>query len=150
MPAQPTYKLMSEKVVLRFQDGSTIKGSLGYFSEIARKFSIEKYPSGNLLTVSIDLLKAIFFVRSFEGNPSYRELKRYGISREKGRKVYVKFKDKESLLGYLEGEFPWQKGYFLSKSDKDKTGFFLIPVDEGCNNIKIFVVGTAIDDITLI
>ncbi|GBE36279.1 hypothetical protein BMS3Bbin07_00423 [bacterium BMS3Bbin07] len=140
---------MSEKVVLRFQDGSTIKGSLRDFSEIAKEFSIEEHPSGNISTVRIDLLKAIFFVRSFEGNPSYREIKRYGISSEKGRKVYVRFKDKESLLGYLEGELPWQKGYFLSKSDKDKTGFFLIPVDEGCNNIKIFVVGTAIDDITL-
>ena len=141
---------MSEKVVLRFKDGSTIKGRLGDFSQTAKEFSFEEYPSGNLLTVRIDLLKAVFFVRSFEGNPSYREIKRYGISGEKGRKVYVRFRDKESLLGYLEGELPWQKGYFLSKSDKDKTGFFLVPVDEGCNNIKIFVVGTAIDDITLI
>ncbi len=135
--------------MLRFQDGSTIKGSLRDFSETAKEFSIEEYPSGNLSTVRIDLLKAVFFVRSFEGNPSYREIKRYGISGEKGRKVYVRFRDKESLLGYLEGELPWRKGYFLSKSDKDKTGFFLIPVDAGCNNIKIFVVGTAIDDITL-
>ena len=142
---------MSEKAVLRFQYDSTInKGRLRDFSEIGKEFSIEEHSSGNRLNVRIELLKAIFFVRSFEGNPSCRETKRYGISSEKGRKVYVRFKDKESLPGNPEGEFPWQKGYFLSKSDNDKTGFFLIPVDEGCNNRKVFVVGTAIDDITLI
>jgi len=141
---------MSEKVVLRFQDGSTIKGTLRDFSETAGELSIEEHPSGVPLTVRVDLLKAVFFVRSFEGNPSYREVKRYGISKEKGKKVYIRFKDKESLLGYLEGELPWQKGFFLSKSDRNKTGFFLIPVDEGCNNIKIFVVCSAIDDVALI
>ncbi|NOZ25450.1 MAG: hypothetical protein GXO94_05095 [Nitrospirae bacterium] len=140
---------MTEKVVLRYKDGSVVKGSLRDFSETAKELSIEEYPSGNVLTVRVDLLKAIFFVRSFEGDPSYREVKRYGISREKGRKVYVRFKDKESLLGYLDGELPWQKGFFLSRTNKDSTGFFLVPVDEGCNNIKIFVVGSAIDDIAV-
>ncbi len=51
---------MSEKVVLRFQDGSTIKGRLRDFSETAKEFSIEEHPSGHLLTVRIDLLKAVF------------------------------------------------------------------------------------------
>jgi len=116
---------MSEKVVLRFQDGSTIKGSLRDFSETAKEFSIEEYPSGNLSTVRIDLLKAIFFVRSFEGNPSYREIKRYGISSEKGRKVYVRFKTKRVSLVILKGSFPGKRVIFSQNPIKTKQGSFL-------------------------
>ncbi len=154
-PAQPEGHLaanrpVTERVVLRFKDGSVVKGSLRDFSETKRELSIEEHPTGRILTVSVDLLKAVFFVKSFDGDPSYREIKRYGISKEKGRKVYVRFKDKESLLGYLDGELPWRKGFFLSGTDGESTGFFLIPVDEGCNNTKVFVVGSAVDDIAVI
>ena len=45
--------------------------------------------------------------------------------------------------------FLWKKGFFLSKPDKRIKGFFLIPVDSDSNNIKVFVVGSAIRDITL-
>jgi hypothetical protein len=54
------------------------------------------------------------------------------------------------MVGYLQGKVPWDKGFFLSKPDKVKKGFFLVPVDEDSNNIKVFVVYSAVKDITAI
>ena len=54
------------------------------------------------------------------------------------------------MIGYLEGDMPWEKGFFISKPDEKKTGFFLMPADEGSNNIKVFVIGASVKDITAI
>jgi hypothetical protein len=64
--------------------------------------------------------------------------------------VFVKFRDGESLLGFLEGDFPWEKGFFLSRQDKGLKGFFLLPVDEDANNIKVFVVSSSVVDVTVV
>ena len=80
----------------------------------------------------------------------HKERKIYGIRRSEGKKIFVKFKDDESMVGYLHGDVPWDKGFFLSKPDKEKEGFFLIPVDEDSNNIKVFIIYSAVKDITSI
>jgi len=45
---------------------------------------------------------------------------------------------------------PWERGFFLSKKDSDLKGFFLLPVDEDTNNIKVFVVASSVDDVTVV
>ncbi len=64
--------------------------------------------------------------------------------------MFVRFKDGESMIGYLEGDMPWEKGFFISKPDEKKAVFFLMPADEGSNNIKVFVIGASVKDITAI
>ncbi len=141
---------MTDKVVVRFMDGSIVKGSLMDFSETESELRIEEYPSGKVSTVRTEELKAVFFVKSFEGDPTHREIKNFSVSStRRGRRVYVRFKDNESLLGYLEGETPWPRGFHLSKPGDGRKGFFLVPVDEECNNMKVFVVGSAVKDVTL-
>jgi hypothetical protein len=66
-----------------------------------------------------------------------------------GHKVYVKFTDQESLVGFVEGEIPWDKGFFVSREGSKAQGFFLIPVDRDSNNVKVFVVGTSVKDVTI-
>jgi hypothetical protein len=99
--------------------------------------------------VPIEELKALFFVKSFEGSSRYVERKVFGIRKSLGRKVFVKFVDKESLVGFIEGEIPWDKGFSLAKLGKRVKGFFLTPVDGDCNNDRVFVVGSAIENITI-
>ncbi|MCX5719482.1 MAG: hypothetical protein NT055_05875 [Nitrospirae bacterium] len=75
--------------------------------------------------------------------------KTYGLRNNVGRKVYIKFNDGESMIGFIEGKVPWDKGFFISNPDSKVKGFYLIPTDSGSNNIKVFVVGSSIKDMTI-
>jgi hypothetical protein len=93
-------------------------------------------------------LKAIFYVKTFEGSKEYKEKKIYGVGKKLGRKVFVKFRDGEKLVGFLEADVPPDKVLSFLKSDGSKKGFFLVPVDRDCNNTRVFAAWNAIDDIT--
>ncbi len=130
-------------------DGRVLKG-------YARKFSIEsdivdlnEIGSGKVHRIPVGDLKALFFIKSFEGNSGHREKKAFGISENKGRKVYIKFNDRESLIGFIDGVIPWDKGFFISNNGSNAKGFFLLPVDNDSNNMKVFVVGTSVADVTV-
>jgi hypothetical protein len=133
---------MDDKVVIRHIDGKMIKGYITNFSEKSDIISIREIDGDKVIQVPVESLKAIFFVRSFEGKRTYSEKKVYGISAKKGDRAFVKFKDAESLVGFLSGDVPWdrKKGFFLSKIETDLKGFYIVPVDRGSNNIKIFVM----------
>lgn len=138
-----------QRVVVRFADGKILKGHVRNFSAGEPFVLLEEVGTRTEQGIPIDELKAIFFVKTFEGVSGYRDKKLYGIRKNIGRKVYVRFNDGESMVGFLEGDVPWKKGFFLSKPDTKHKGFFLIPVDSDSNNIKVFVVGSSIKDITL-
>ncbi|MEK6581595.1 MAG: hypothetical protein AABY50_02665 [Nitrospirota bacterium] len=139
-----------DKVVIRFNHGKLLKGYLKKFSQDSRTILFEEAGVDSIQEISVQELKAILFVRTFEGDKKYREKKKYEHRQRKGRKMFVKFKDGESMIGYLEGDMPWEKGFFISKPDEKKAGFFLMPADEGSNNIKVFVIGASVKDITAI
>ncbi|MGC2061848.1 MAG: hypothetical protein WA610_02640 [Thermodesulfovibrionales bacterium] len=142
-----------EKVVCRFADGRILTGYLQDFNPEMPEMTVRNETDGNRLAVRVDDLKAVFFVRTFEGDNSYREKKTYGTTPAKGPKgnrVFIKFKDGESLVGFLEGEVPWKKGFFLSRKEMVQHGFFLLPVDKGANNMKVFVVAAAVTDVTVV
>ena len=140
----------TEKAVMRFSNGEILKGYLKEFSPDLAKLTLKEAGTDKAHLVRIEDVKAVFFVRSFEGDNAYKEKKSYGVSKPKGRKVYIKFKDGESMVGFLDGEVPWDKGFFLSKQDHEKKGFFLLPVDEDANNIKVFVVVSSVDYVTVV
>jgi hypothetical protein len=140
-----------EKVVMRFNDGRVLKGYLSLFSPELPEAVLEEEGAARAHKVSLRDVKAVFFVKSFDGNRGYKERKTYGISRTKGRnKVFIKFNDGESLVGFLEGGVPWEKGFFLSRQGFGATGFFLLPVDDDTNNIKVFVVASSVSDVTVV
>lgn len=138
-----------EQVVVRLKDGGLLKGYLKGFSPTQPELFLEEAGSSKTLPVSLNDVKALFFVRSFEGDNEYRERKSYGVSPAKGQRVFVKFADGESLVGFLEGEVPWEKGFFLSKQREQK-GFYLLPADEDANNLKVFVVASSVVDVTVV
>jgi small nuclear ribonucleoprotein (snRNP)-like protein len=139
-----------EKVILRLSDGSALKGYLNGFSPRADEVELVDAATSETHRVDVVKMKAIFFVRSFEGDRQYREKKTYGPSRSRGNRVYIRFKDGESLVGFLQGDVPWEKGFFLSKPGDDGKGFFLLPVDEEANNRKVFVVASSVADVTVV
>jgi hypothetical protein len=126
------------KVVARYIDGRIIKGLCQDFSPDKDRFHV--YPadksSAEGVEISFRLLKAIFFVRDFVGDPQYNERKEY-IQGEKpsGRKIEVTFKDGEALVGSTMAYNP------------SRPGFFLFPADPKSNNIRVFAVTAAVRNV---
>ncbi len=137
----------NQKVILRFIDGKMLKGYIRDL-KIAEEYLYLEDESAHQLKVRLKELKAIFFVRKFEGKRSHQEKKSFTGTQTGSKRVFVKFKDGETIMGIMEGDIPWQKGFFLD-SMKEKT-FSIIPVDEGSNNTRIMVVTTAVMDVAMI
>ncbi|TAN43366.1 MAG: hypothetical protein EPN25_00890 [Nitrospirae bacterium] len=141
---------VKEKVVFRFNNGTILKGYLEDFSPDSPELQVMDSVTGSSRVLKTEELKALFFVRSFEGDQEYKEKKTYGNNKSKGNRAFIRFKDGESLVGYLEGDVPWTRGFFLSKQGMQMKGFFLLPVDEGSNNLKVFVIASSISDVTVV
>ncbi|MDA8433773.1 MAG: hypothetical protein M0Z60_12555 [Nitrospiraceae bacterium] len=140
-----------EKSVMRFRDGKMLKGYVADFSPLKDDVRLEEAATGKMHAIRLEEMKAVFFVKSFEGDYEYKEKKSYGIRRPVGNRAFVRFKDGECLVGFLEGKVPWERGFFLSnREDGGMKGFFLLPADEDANNIKVFVVSSAVDDVTVV
>ena len=80
-------------------------------------------------------IKALFFVKDFEGNRDYHERKEFNDADvAQGRKVEITFIDGETMQGSTVGY------------DSKRMGFFLIPTDPNGNNTRIFVVNAAVKE----
>jgi hypothetical protein len=139
-----------EKIVARFRDGRLVKGHVMGFSIESDMVVLNDQKTLQEIRVPISELKAIFFVKNFGGSSMHVERKAFGIRKNSGKKVFIKFSDNETLVGFIEGEVPWDKGFSLAKLGNKVKGFFLTPVDADSNNNKVFVVAGAIQDITII
>jgi len=114
------------RVVAHFLDGLTLRGTTIDFSPARRIFRISD--NGASYEVDLTQLKALFFVRDFDGNAAYNERKGFFARQNHGKKCMVEFKDGETMFGYT-----------LSYTSQG-LGFFLFPGDPECNNEKVFVV----------
>jgi hypothetical protein len=73
-------------------------------------------------------MKAIFFVKDFEGDPNKKEEE--ADKMPQGRPIEVTFKDGEKLRGATNGYNP------------QKLGFFMLPALANSNNLRIFVIAS--------
>jgi hypothetical protein len=126
----------TNKVVVRFKDGSILKGKTSDFFPNKASFHLETL-NGENKTIDVEQLKAFFWVKDFEGNKNYDENYEDEIAGT-GRKIIVKFSDGESIIGYTLGYSP------------DRQGFFMTPADLKSNNQRIFVVKSASEKIEFI
>lgn len=123
-----------QKLVVRYKDGGLVKGFSHDFHPTRTQFSI--WPSINAaehegMVVPVSVLKAVFFVRDFKGNPSHVEDKSFDDAGH-GRRTEVTFFDSEVLVGTTLSYRP------------DRQGFFLTPADPRANNLRVFVVTGAV------
>ena len=126
----------TNKVVARFKDGSLLKGTAQDFSQDKSMFRFEPV-SGEEQIIDVEQLKALFWVKDFNGNPDHKDLYIDDLDRG-GKKIEVKFIDGELM-----------KGHTLDYST-DKPGFILMPADPDSNNIGVFVVNSASEKISLL
>ena len=127
-----------QKVVARFRDGKIIKGFTRNFFANKDLFHVSPpdNPYGEGRIIMMRDLKAVFFVRDFNGKPEYRERRKYKAEENPfGRRVEITFSDGEVQVGAT-------MGYSL-----ERVGFFITPADPGSNNRKIFAVSTAVESV---
>ena len=128
---------MLNKVVLHFVGGEIRKGTTEDFAPNKETFHLKDAEGGNVSLIDYKKLKAVFFVKSFEGNPHYQE--RTGAERTGfGRKVRVDYYDGESQIGYTQGFAP------------NRPGFFIFPADANSNNDRIFVITKATSEVVFL
>jgi hypothetical protein len=123
------------KVVAHYLDGKLLKGYIQGFNENAPFFYIlmDTSPGSKSVLVKMNEIKALFFVKTMDGNKDYQERKMFGEGEQaQGRKSEVTFKDGEVLQGTAAGY------------DRNRAGFYLIPVDQDSNNSRIFVVMSSV------
>ncbi len=128
------------RIVARFQDGHVMKGFTTDFLPAKDRFHVTLDGQGSgakPVEVHVPELKAIFFVKSFDGNPQHQrsnDPSQAGL----GRRLRVVFKDGELMVGTTQGY------------DRSRPGFFVIPVDAAGNNERCFVVAAAVGEVTFL
>jgi hypothetical protein len=123
-----------QKVVVRYTDGQLLKGYTHDFHGSKSQFSL--WPSTSAapherVVVPLARLKAVFFVREFGGNPDHIERKMFDEPSH-GRRIEVTLLDNEVIVGTT------------LNYRTDSTGFFMIPADARGNNLRVFVVSSAV------
>ncbi len=122
------------RVVARFLDGRVLKGTTHDFAPDKPKFHL--YLGGDEsakpVEVEVGALKAVFFVKSWEGDPRRIDDNSFDGAMGQGRRIVVTFVDDEVLAGYTIGY------------SSSRPGFFLSPADPAANNTRAFVVNGAV------
>lgn len=131
------------KVVVRTTQGEIIKGFTADFSRHKPEFTLTSTDGNLKINYSIRLkdLKAVFFVKTFEGN-FLRKEKDYlhvGIPDKAsyGKRILVTFKDGEEFFCRVE----------TLHNDPEHAGFFIFPMDPDSNIIRAFFVNKSISGI---
>jgi hypothetical protein len=123
------------KVVLRYIDGRVLKGFTQNFYPNKDRFHLFPADKSSELAKEVFIrdLKALFIVRDFIGDPSYDEQKNFSAGEKTlGRRVEVNFRDGEIIVGSTLGY------------DQKRNGFFIYPADPKSNNIKAYIISSAI------
>lgn len=123
------------KVVVRCDDGSSLRGYLSPEDEAAlQKNGMEPFVvqvlGGHSQEIKPTQIKAIFFVKTFEGSPNYSEFKVF-TNRPNGRGVWVRahFRDGE----IMEGVAPNSLATYFNPV------FSMTPPDPASNNQAVLV-----------
>jgi len=132
------------KVVAHLRNGEVVKGHLEVaspadaeklldqaFSSSTCQVPIRLPASGDDVSVALEELKALFFVRTFEGRKEHREVRFFEKNPPiKGLWVGVRFYDGEYLEGIVRNAL-----YLLVSP-----GFILKPPDAESNNQSLYIV----------
>jgi hypothetical protein len=131
---------MEKKVVVHMKDGTIHKGVTHDFDVHGETFHLLPAEGGGVpIRVRVDEMKALFYVRDFIGNRDFVARRQFDEAHRSGRKAIVTFQDGEEVWGLL-GE----------DADEEGRGFFFYPVDRDDNNIRIFVIRSAIKETRLV
>lgn len=125
---------MSQMVVARFRDGRILKGTSADVDSTKPVFHLRQR-DGETMRVRLEHLKALFFVRSLDGNPARHERRIPDPADTRARSSTVAtavFEDGEVVTGMMM-RYPPTDAFF-----------FMVPVDRDSNNVRILVNRAAV------
>ncbi|TFG43072.1 MAG: hypothetical protein E4H41_09900 [Gemmatimonadales bacterium] len=128
---------MNNLVVARYLDGTILKGTSLDVDPTKPAFHVRP-PDGITAEVKMKDLKALFFVRSLEGDMARHEAHTIDPADPRARgstAVSLQFPDGEVMIG-LTNRFPPNRPFF-----------FVVPVDPESNNIRVLVNRSAVKKI---
>ncbi|OGC38890.1 hypothetical protein A2Y85_01650 [candidate division WOR-3 bacterium RBG_13_43_14] len=129
----------SNRIVVRFKNGNILKGLTRDFVPEKPKFHLT-HPDERIEEIDTETLKAVFFVKSYDGDKGHQDAKGFSYVDPvtfRGMKIKVTFQDNETIYGSTMGY------------NKNRKGFFILPADPESNNIRIYVVASAIKEVKL-
>jgi hypothetical protein len=122
------------RVVARYLDNRVVKGLAFDFGPAKESVHLADPDDRKKVTeIPTSELKALFFVKSFAGNPDHQdaEFSRESLQMARGLKIKVTFLDDEVICGTTNG-------YSASRP-----GFFVELADTAGNNIRVYVYTAA-------
>lgn len=125
---------MGNQVVARFKDGRVLKGTSLDVDHNKPVFHVRP-PGGTAEQVRLEDLKALFFVRSLDGDPARDDGRAPDPTdpRLRGSTVVrLTFADSEEIVG-LTNRYPPNRDYF-----------YVVPVDAESNNIRMLINRAAV------
>ncbi len=120
-----------QKLVIRFSSGKILKGTSYNLDLSSIGFYLNPRESSDTderLFIRYPDVKAIFFVRNFDGLPEDAELEEAAEWYPEGSEILVEFSDGEVI-----------EGFSLTQYREDSPRFHLIPTDQNTNNISILI-----------
>ena len=129
------------KVVARYRDGKMLKGFTHDFNQNKPVFHLSLADNQKeVLEINSCQLKAVFFVKTFEGNKDYRgpaeAILLEKLKKVPGIKLKITFFDGEVMYGSTQGY------------DPERKGFFMFPADQDANCERAFIIKAATTNVT--
>ena len=129
------------KVVARYRDGKILKGFTHDFNQNKPVFHLSLADNQKeVLEINTCQLKAVFFVKTFEGNKDYRgpaeAILLEKLKKVPGIKLKRTFFDGEVMYGTTQGY------------DPERKGFFMFPADQDANCERAFIIKAATTNVT--
>jgi hypothetical protein len=118
------------KVAAHCLDHQIIKGLAFDFGPMKESVHVVDSEDGKKVTeIPTTNMKALFFVKSFTGDPEHQDVtfSRESLQGTHGLKVKVTFLDDEVIYGTTNGY------------SANRPGFFVVPADTSGNNIRVYV-----------
>ncbi len=113
----------ANKVVVHYNDGTILKGTTTDFFPNRAQFRVTG-GQGEARTVYVEEIKAVFFVKDFDGDKQRQDSYESEIAGG-GKKIRVEFADGEVINGHTLGYSP------------DRLGFFITPANPDSNNDRV-------------
>lgn len=130
----------NNRVVVHYLNGTVLKGTTPDFFPNRPRFHLQSPAGDKSIEIVTKELKAVYFVRDFEGHPERRDVRGFlkgPAETNQGKKLAARFKDGEILCGYSHA---YASG---------REGFFLMPADAGSNNLRVYVLAAATEQVLM-
>lgn len=106
-------------VVARLLDGGKVKGRSTDFHPEQDHFTIAPADTSLPVRIPVAELKALFFVRSLDGNPERQDHREFRLKHGVRSKLWLEFQDGERMAAWPVSPTMGKQGFYVLPTDSD-------------------------------